>query len=228
MLLRVWRISTAASPVPSTKAGMIMRCRLPDRILPERHEARRGQPAEPHREEQDQHDPEPEARDRQRRTATRRWRADPRPCCGAPPRSTPAGIAMPTAISSESHASSIVIGSFLRHRLGPRARACGSTRRDRRAAPARSSAGTGGRSGSLEAVLLADLLEPGGVGVGAAHHARGVAGDHAHAGEHDQADHEQGHDRDRGPLDQELEHRPTGRRRAPPQARPGLSSRTCP
>src|SRR5207244_12277836 len=30
MLLRVWRISTAASAVPSTNAGMIMRRRLPD------------------------------------------------------------------------------------------------------------------------------------------------------------------------------------------------------
>src|SRR2546425_8985444 len=30
MLLRVWRISPAASAVPSTNAGMIMRRRLPD------------------------------------------------------------------------------------------------------------------------------------------------------------------------------------------------------
>jgi len=58
----------------------------------------------------------------------------------------------------------------------------------------------------VEPVLLADLVEPRLVGVGAGEHARGVAGDQAHAREHDEADHGERDDGQEPPLEQVVEH----------------------
>src|SRR5207249_4007430 len=55
-----------------------------------------------------------------------------------------------------------------------------------------------------------DLLEPRRIGVGPRHHARGIAGDQAHAGEDDEADDDQRDDRDDDPPDQKVEHGLTG------------------
>src|SRR5207253_6100111 len=64
--------------------------------------------------------------------------------------------------------------------------------------------------GVVEPVLLADLLGPRRIGVGPRHHARGIAGDQAHAGEDDEADDDQRDDRDDDPPDQKVEHGLTG------------------
>src|SRR5204862_1225579 len=112
MLLRVWRISTAASAVPSTNAGMIMRRRLPDGLS--------------------QNDTKPEAGSQPSRTEKNRISMIPSqklgtetPQSDAPlastsqavlrrtAASTPAGIAIASAMSTERQASSTVIGSFL-------------------------------------------------------------------------------------------------------------------
>src|SRR5437773_6786099 len=112
MLLRVWRISTAASAVPSTNAGMIMRRRLPDGLS--------------------QNDTKPEAGSQPSRTEKNRISMIPSqklgtetPQSDAPlasrsqavlrrtAASTPAGIARASAMSTERQASSTVIGSFL-------------------------------------------------------------------------------------------------------------------
>ena len=111
MLLRVWRISTAASPAPSTKAGMIMRWRLPRGLS--------------------QSGTKPEAGSHCRRTERNRISMMPSQKLGTErPQSetalasrshtvlrraaekTPAGMAMASAIRRDRPASSIVIGSL--------------------------------------------------------------------------------------------------------------------
>src|SRR5437867_4549552 len=112
MLLRVWRISTAASAVPSTNAGISMRWRFASGLSqigtnpeagsqPSRTEKNRISmiPSQKFGIETPQSDA-PLVTTSQivlRRTAAR----------------TPAGMAMPTATMSERAASSIVIGSFV-------------------------------------------------------------------------------------------------------------------
>src|SRR6266542_3055066 len=59
--------------------------------------------------------------------------------------------------------------------------------------------------------------EAGLVGVGAAHHARGIAWDHAHAREDDDADHGEGDRGDGETLDEIVEHGASGRRRVGPR-----------
>ena len=102
---------------------------------------------------------------------------------------TPAGIAMTRATSTASH------GQLDRDRQLPRhGLHHGLARADRLAEVAAQRepdpAEVLDDDGVVQAVLLADLLEPGGVGVGPGHHAGGVAGNQTHAGEDDQADHE--------------------------------------
>ena len=165
---------------------------LPEGSSQRRDEAGGGQPAEPHREEQDQHDPQPEARDRQPAEGHAVGEVVPDGVAARRREARPAGIAMASATSdARAHASSRVIGSFLAtvrdHRL-PRADGLAEVAAQRAARPS----GRTGRAAGPSGRTSADLLEPGGVGVGPRHHARGIAGDHAHAGEHDDADHEQG------------------------------------
>ena len=112
MLLRVWRIRTAASAVPSTKAGMTMRRRLSSGLS--------------------QIGTNPEAGSQPSCTEKNRISMIPSQKFGidTPPRDaplasmsqsvlrrtaarTPAGMAMPTAMTSARNASSIVIGSFV-------------------------------------------------------------------------------------------------------------------
>src|SRR5690242_10153713 len=111
MLLRVWRISTAARPAPSTKAGMTIRSRFESGFS--------------------QIGTKPEAGSQCKRTDSRRISMMPSQKLGTEsPHSetaltrkshaelrrtaekTPAGIAMASATSSERHASSMVIGSL--------------------------------------------------------------------------------------------------------------------
>lgn len=111
MLLRVWRISTAASAPPSTNAGMSMRWRLPSGSW--------------------KNGTKPEAGSRCRRTEKNRISMIPSQNVGIEtPHSdtalarrsqtvlrrtaekTPAGMAIPMATIRAKHASSIVIGSF--------------------------------------------------------------------------------------------------------------------
>jgi hypothetical protein len=96
-------------------------------------------------------------------------------------------------MSSDRNASSIVIGSLVATVFAA----------ERQPDPAQIL----DRDRIAEAVLLAGRLDPGGVRVGPGHHARRITGDHADAGEDDHADDEEGHDRDRGPPDQKVEHR---------------------
>ncbi len=120
---------------------------------------------------------------------------------------------MPTAMSSDRNASSIVIGSLVATVLTTDSRVrieCTEIAAERQPHPAQVLE----RNRVAEAVLLANRLDAGGVGVGPGQDAGRIAGDHADAGEDDHADDEEGHDRDRGPLDQEVEHR---RRRLPDQ-----------
>jgi hypothetical protein len=67
----------------------------------------------------------------------------------------------------------------------------------------------------VQAVLLADLLEAGGVGLGTGEHPGRVARDHPHAGEDDQTDEQQRDRRDEGPADEELDHAMTTARTSP-------------
>ena len=78
---------------------------------------------------------------------------------------TPTGMAMPTAMRIERQASSMVIGSFLAtvFTTGSRVR-MDSPRSPRSASPTQRRYWSD--DGVVEAVLLADLLEPGRVGVG--------------------------------------------------------------
>src|SRR5262249_1707600 len=205
MLLRVWRMSTAASAVPSTNAGITMRCTLASGLS--------------------QSGTKPEAGSQPRRTEKNRISMIPSqklgtdtPQSDAPLASTshavlrrtaartPAGIAIASAMTTDRHASSTVIGS-LRATVtitGSRVR-IERPRSPCRARPAQRGVGRG--AGVVRPLLVGDLFAPGGGGGGARHYARGVARNHPHADEDDDADHDQRHDRDRDPTDQEFEHR---------------------
>ena len=65
MAPRVWRIMTPADAGAEHERGQQDRRQVPPQVLPRRHVAGGGQPAEAHREEQDQHDAEPEVRHRE-------------------------------------------------------------------------------------------------------------------------------------------------------------------
>ena len=177
---------------------------IADGILGERHEAGGGQPAEAHGDEQDQHDPEPEVGDRH---AAQRH---------------PAGQHVPGGVAADGRHDPGRNGDGQRdqqrqQRQLDRDRQLGGDHpRHRRAGADRLAevAGRGQaepaqvlhRQRSVESVLLADLLDPGGVGVGAGQHPGRIAGDHPHAGEDDQADEEQRDRRDERPADEELDH----------------------
>src|SRR5580765_3773414 len=111
MLLRVWRMSTAASPVPSTKAGMIMRLTFP--IGSSQSGTKPDAGSQPSRTEKNRISMIPSQKlgidspHRDTPLASRSQSVFRRVA-----EKTPAGIAMPTAISTDSHASSMVIGSF--------------------------------------------------------------------------------------------------------------------
>src|SRR5437588_8537607 len=111
MLLRVWRISTAASAVPSTNAGITIRCRFAVGLS--------------------QNDTKPDAGSQPRRTEKNRISMIPSQKLGTDTphndallastsqavlrrtaASTPAGIAIASAMSTARQASSTVIGSF--------------------------------------------------------------------------------------------------------------------
>ena len=124
MAPRVWRIITPATPVPSTMDGSRMVVQVAAEILPGRHVAGGRQPAQAHREQQDEHDAEPEVGHRETgerdsvgggvdgRAPARRPRAR-RPGC----RSASAMSMEPTASSTVTgslEASSSVTGILLR------------------------------------------------------------------------------------------------------------------
>src|SRR2546426_10960973 len=111
MLLGVGPISAAASAVPSTNAGMIMRRRLPDGLS--QNDTKREGGSQPSRTEKNRismipsqklgtETPQSDAPLASRSQAVLRRTAA----------STPAGIARASAMSTERQASSTVIGSF--------------------------------------------------------------------------------------------------------------------
>ena len=133
--------------------GSRMRGQVRAEVLPRRHVARGGQPAEAHREEQDQHDAEPEVRHREPRRARAGWR---RRRAAVPLR---AAETMPAGMPDHERDEHRADRQLHRHRQ-LRARAarspgscCAATRRGRRAGRCRSrcrtapaSAGRGGTS----------------------------------------------------------------------------------
>ena len=162
--------------------------------------------------------------DRPHRTVAR-WRSDPR-SCARHRREDAGGIAMPTAISTKSHASSMVDRQAPRHRLhqGSRVR-MDSPRSPRSASPAqRRYCRTMDPSGRTSR----GSPEPGGIGVGPRHHARRVPGMRRTPVNNDHADQEQRRDRI---ATRWIRNSSTGRpggARPPGAGGPAPQFRTCP
>ena len=94
---------------------------------------------------------------------------------------TPAGMAIPMAMSSEKAASCIVIGSFDRHRLDHRLPRADGLAQVAPGGPASSQRRYWTGMGSFRPYFARISCEPGLVGVRSGHHPGGIARDHADA-----------------------------------------------
>ena len=143
-------------------------------VLERAHEARRRQPAERDREQQDQHDAEPEVRRRQAPQRDDVRARSPTRCCACTAETMPAGMPIASAMRIAKHASSSVTGSF--------SRMSSSTGFCMRSDSPRSPCSTpvdpvqvAHRQRLVEVQLLAQVRDDGRVAVLAGQHDRGIA-----------------------------------------------------
>ena len=205
MALRVCRIRMAAIALPSTKAGHDGGSETGAPVLGERHIARGRQPAELDREQEDQHDPEPEIRRRDAPHARTNWRHSPRRCPSSPRRRCRAGMPIRNAITIAMAASCIVTGSFwaIRVRTGTLMRRDSAevTRQH-----ALDPVGVLNRDWLIEPVLMADLLDDCWIALLAGHDQRRIAGQQLLQREDQDRHEEQRRDELNQPTCQEAQH----------------------
>jgi hypothetical protein len=177
---------------------------IAQRVLEERDEARGGQQMQTHREEQDQHDPQPERGDRDPAQRHRIGQEIP-DRVAAHGRENTSGDGDPDG-DDQGEARELdrdrkLHCYRLNHRL-PRPDRLAQISPQGQPDPAEVLDG----DGVIQAILRTDLLKPRLVRVRPGHHPGGIAGDHPDPREDDQGDQEEGHDGDCDPPNQEIEH----------------------